>query len=205
MSLESDIKNQYEQFNNQNDWSTFKYAADYYLDNAAILLKEDIRHKDKNFKLLFRNIQKRLYIGIACELLLKAIYLKNGYVINKRKDPKKTQGKYPFLFSEINTDDFSKNDTLTFNHLLQKLSEVIPVEKEIKNKISKGLKIAKVFRNKEGHIVSLSHKYVPQNYRDIEQSLKLLYKLVFNEQLSIFITFANNEKGVFKIKKLTST
>lgn len=85
-SIESEINEQYEDFFKSDDWSTFKYAADYYLNNAAMILKKDIDYCDDRLKLMFRNIQKRLYIGIACEFLLKAIFLKHGYVINKPKN-----------------------------------------------------------------------------------------------------------------------
>ncbi|MEW8074180.1 MAG: hypothetical protein AB2826_27625 [Candidatus Thiodiazotropha sp.] len=173
MSLESEIKTQYEEFFRPDDWSTFKCAADYYFENAATVLKKDIQHNDNNLKLLFRNIQKRLYIGIACEFLLKAIFLKNGYVINKRVNANTPQGKYPFIAADVDPNYFDKSNTLTFNDLLQKLFKVIEAKKGERKAIEKGLKIAKVFRNKEGHAVTVFHDYNPQNYRDIEDSLAL--------------------------------
>jgi len=199
MSIESEIAKQYEEFYRQNDWSTFKYAADYYLENAAKVLKKDIKYQDDTMKLLFRNIQKRLYIGIACELLLKAIYLKAGYVINKRKIRDKPKGSAPFLANQISNNDFLTNKTLTFNDLLQKIFKVINIQGIDKKIVDKGLRIAKVFRNKEGHSISLVHKYDPQNYRDIEECLRLLYKQVFNEDLSLVIAFGADEIGIFKI------
>ncbi len=198
MSIEADINKQYEQYFVQDDWRTFKYAADYYLENAANSLKVDIKHKDERLKLLFRNIQKRLYIGIGCEFILKAIYLKNGYVINKRNNHEIPPGRYPFKACEIQPNDFSKNKTFTFNELLQKLFKIIDFGDE-RAEIEKGLRIAKVFRNKEGHVVTISHEYVAQNYRDVEGCLKLLYRNVFNEKLSIFIAFGKNEIGEFEV------
>jgi len=202
MSIESEIKSQYEEIFRPDDWTTFKVAADYYLENASKLLKNDIKSADENLKLLFRNIQKRLFIGIAFEFLLKSIFLKNGYMINKRTIRDVPPGEFPFISKNINERDFSQSRTLTFNDLAQKLAKIIKLEKKKQKTVNRGVKIAKVFRNKEGHIISVAHQYVPQNYRDIEECLKLLYSEVFNQDLSINIAFAKNELGVFDINPI---
>ncbi|MDF1644382.1 MAG: hypothetical protein P1U80_09380 [Pseudomonadales bacterium] len=197
-SVESGINEQYEKFFQSDDWTTFKYAADYYLKNAALILKKDINYCDDSLKLMFRNIQKRLYIGIACEFLLKSIFLKLGYVTNKPQSREIPEGSYPYLFSSIDPKDFSMSNTLTFNELLQKLCQIGDFENS-RATIEKGLKIAKVFRNKEGHVVSVAHEYDSQNYRDVEEGLKLLYEAVFAEKIEIFIAFGKNETGKFEI------
>ena len=161
-------------------------------------LKKDINYCDDSLKLMFRNIQKRLYIGIACEFLLKSIFLKLGYVINKPKNRGIPEGGYPYLFSSIGSKDFSMSNTLTFNELLQKLFKISNFG-DSKATIEKGLRIAKVFRNKEGHVVSVAHEYDSQNYRDVEEGLKLLYEAVFAERIEIFIAFGKNETGKFEI------
>ena len=84
-TIEKSIKDQYAKVFKKKDWGNFKLIADYYLNKAATLKRKDIDIND-NFKLLVRNIQKRLFLGIASELLVKACYLKCGYVINKPKD-----------------------------------------------------------------------------------------------------------------------
>lgn len=84
-SIEQEIKNQYAKFFEISDWNTFKTASEYYLQNAAKVLTRDIKYESRALKLLRRNVQKRLYIGIACELLLKSLYLRKGYCINKPK------------------------------------------------------------------------------------------------------------------------
>ena len=201
MSIESEIKSQYEEIFRPDDWSTFKVASDYYLENASKLLKKDIKNTDENFKLLFRNIQKRLFIGIAFEFLLKSIFLKYGFMINKRKVNNIPPGRFPFVSVDVDENDFSKSRTLTFNDLSQKLPKVINLDKNKQSIVNKGVKIAKVFRNKEGHIISVSHEYISQNYRDIEECLKLLYSEVFDQKLEIHIAFSKNELGVFNINK----
>lgn len=40
VSIESDVSEQFEDFFREDDWSTFKTGADYYLNNAALILKK---------------------------------------------------------------------------------------------------------------------------------------------------------------------
>lgn len=58
--------------------------ADYYFKKAALLRKRDIRVSGQN-GLLILNIQKRLFLGVGGELLVKAFYLKRGYIVNSPK------------------------------------------------------------------------------------------------------------------------
>lgn len=118
-SVEQNIKNQYAKFFKESDWNIFKTAAEYYLQNAARVLTSDIKYEAKVLKLLRRNVQKRLYIGIACELLLKSLYLKNGYCINKPKRDKKISMQYPYRLSQINKCDFDITETFAFNKLME--------------------------------------------------------------------------------------
>jgi hypothetical protein len=198
-SIETEIKEQYAKHFVNSDWTLFKSTAEYYLETAARVLKKDIKYGSESLKLLHRNIQKRLYIGIACELLLKAFYLKNEYCINKVKNKKNTNGTFPFKLNAIDKDDFNKNDTITLHMLIEGVLNVSNLgdDKEI---IIKGLKIAKTFRNKEGHVVVLWHNYEPQNYRDIEHSLTAFYKIAFGEKLNIHFSVGDGEDAVFNIQ-----
>ena len=85
MQTLEEIKEQYARVLDQKDWVQFKYIADYYFDTAAKLKKRDVNVREE-LQLLVRNSQKRLFIGIGCEMLLKAIYLKSAYCINKYKN-----------------------------------------------------------------------------------------------------------------------
>ncbi|HWP91804.1 MAG TPA: hypothetical protein VNN20_06370 [Thermodesulfobacteriota bacterium] len=201
ISIEEDVKNQYAKFFEKGDWHIFKRAAEYYLENAARVSTSDIRYEAKALKLLRRNIQKRLYIGIACELLLKSLYLKNGYCINKLKRNRKIAERYPYRFSQINQDDFDVTETFLFNKLMEGLYEIIDFGPN-KLTVDKGFRIAKVFRNKEGHVVVLWHDYEPQNYRDIEAALAGFYKVVFSEDLRVRFSVREGEKAEFKISKI---
>ena len=144
-----------------------------------------------------RNIQKRLFIGIGTELLLKSLFLKNDYCINKIKRRRTPNPNKPTKFSTIvNSHDLNPNDTYGLNKLIENISEVINSTDE--NRLTKGLKIAKVFRNKEGHVASLWHDFDPENYTDIEKSIMEVYDLGFNEKLTFQVSFEKDEEAKFK-------
>jgi hypothetical protein len=200
-SIERSIKDQYAKFFEKSDWNIFKKSADYYFETAAKILKKDIQYGEEYLKLLRRNVTKRLFIGIGCELLLKAIYLKNGFCINKLKQDKKLPNQYPYKIADINPNDFRDDDTLSFNQLIGKLFDIEDYGQE-KDLIEKGLKISKVFRNKEGHVIVLWHNFNPQNYRDVETSLIGIYRNSFNENLQLTFSVADGKVANFNIKKI---
>lgn len=174
----------------------FKRFADYYLKKAVHLRKRDISIDDE-LKLLGRNIQKRLFIGIGCELLLKALYLKNGFNINLVKDKKSNMKDFPFLLQEIDRNDFYQDNTHTIYDLIEHLPKVRKF-KQI-SRIRNGLRIAKVFRNKEGHVVLERHDFDRSNYTEIEKAIAELYREGFREDLSIRFSLKPNEKSLWKI------
>ena len=198
-SIERSIKDQYAKFFEKSDWNIFKKSADYYFETAAKILKKDIQYGEEYLKLLRRNVTKRLFIGIGCELLLKAIYLKNGFCINNLKQGKKLPNQYPNKIADIDPNDFRDDDTLSLNQLIRKLFDIEDYGQE-KDLIEKGLKISKVFRNKEGHVIVLWHNFNPQNYRDVETSLIGIYRNSFNEDLQLTFSVADGEVANFNIK-----
>jgi len=197
-SIERSIKDQFAKFFEQTDWIIFKKSADYYFETAARILKKDISYGEENLKLLRRNVTKRLYIGIGCELLLKAIYLKNGFCINKLKEGKQLQTQFPYELAITDKNDFKDDDTLSFNQLIEKLFTIEDYGQK-KSLIEKGLKISKVFRNKEGHVVALRHNYDASNYTDVATSLVGIYKKSFGEDLQLTFSFADGEEAIFNI------
>lgn len=194
-NVEQDIKNQFSKIFEFKDTPVFKKMADYYFEQAAKLLNKDIDIEDK-FKLMVRNIQKRLFIGIATELLLKSIYLKNGYCINKHK--KGFGIGYPDLFKNINKVELEISNTYSLNELIDNFSKISKIH--LSKDTIKGLKICKVFRNKEGHIAVLHHKAIPQNYRDIESAIIDMYNIGFGEKLKFKISFMDEEESLFNIE-----
>jgi hypothetical protein len=197
-SLEQQIKDQYARIFRRGDWHLFKDVAEYHLRSAAYLRIKGIRYPRR--QRLIRNIRKRLYIGVACELLLKAFYLKSGHIINKPARGKCIAASSPYRFAEVNLSDFDKYETQTMNYLIQELGKVHRFAKH--NIVARGFTIAKVFRNKEGHVALPSHAYNPQNYEDIEQALIEFYREAFGEKLAIQISMERKERGKFKVKPL---
>lgn len=197
VSIERGVKDQYAKVFKKSDWVLFKESADYYFESATYLLKNDIKYGSESHRLLRRNIQKRLFIGIACELLIKAVYLKNGYVINKFKNSKDTEKMtFPFKYSEICIDDLKDDDTFSFNQVIDGLVKIHSFNED-KKSVLDGLKVSKVFRNKEGHTVTYRHNFQSENYSMIEKSVTIIYRQVFNEHLSFKIAFAKNDIAEF--------
>lgn len=132
-------------------------------------------------------------------MLLKAFYLKNGYCINKPKNKTTPNGVFLYKIKDIDKSDFKDDDTITFSNLMEKLYSIKDFGSD-RQIIDIGLRIAKVFRNKEGHVVVLWHDYDPQNYRDIENSLIAFYRIAFGENLKLRFSFGDGEKAFFEIE-----
>lgn len=195
MSIEEEIKEQYSKIFRSADSIIFKLMADFYFENAAKILKKDISIRDP-YKLMGRNIQKRLYIGIGTELLLKSLFLKNDYCINKVKKKASPNPNKPVKFNKIIDESIlNPSDTYTLNSLIDNLPEILSE----KDNYAKGLKISKVFRNKEGHVAVLWHKPNKENYSDIEKAIIYIYKEGYNENLDFKISFLDGDKAEFKI------
>jgi hypothetical protein len=198
VSIEKSIKQQFARVFQRSDWRRFKRVADVYLRQAAFLRKRDIK-APPNLKLLLRNSQKRLLIGVGVELLLKALYLKNGYAINKPEDGNKTL-RLPFRIEKGTASHLLDDETFTLANLIDHTSNVIRLSDG--GTVMRGLKIAKVFRNKEGHVVTSQHAFDPANYRDIELTLRELYRQGFSESLSVRFSLERNEHPIWKVVPL---
>ena len=191
----NEIKSQYARILENGDWVNFKEIAEFYFMAAAKLKKKHIESK-KNI-LLLRNSQKRLFLGIGCELFLKAIYLKNGYCINKLKSGSNKNNSPIHKLSSLNIETINSNDTFSIGPLIDKLDKVFEIDKF--DKVKRGLQIAMTFRNKEGHVTFPSHEFNDSNYKDISDAIILLYHQFFNENLIFNISMKPNEKYEFRL------
>ena len=194
-SFESSIKSHFARVFTASDWRLFKKLAELNFRDAAVLLKKDMSIEN-SLKLLARNSRKRMLIGVGVELLLKAVYLKKGYVINK---PKSGSPKFPFLAKDAAGVQLAEDQTFMLDVLIKNLPAVVLLLDS--DLTLKCLKIAKVFRNKEGHGVTQEHKFDPLNYTDIATSLAQLYQDAFGEKLVARFSMAPNELPVWKISK----
>lgn len=197
MDVVNEIKSQYVKVLVQKDWRQFKQVAEYYLKEAARIKKGDIKSKTR--KLLLRNSQKRLFLGIGCELLIKAFYLKEGYCINKFTKQFSEKKSPIHKLSDLSVKDINEKDTFTLDALINNLNKINKFNDY--NNIKRGFQIAMVFRNKEGHVTFPSHKFKESSYRDIESAFKIFYKEAFGEKLLFQISMKPYEKHLFKVSK----
>ena len=71
-TVEQTVKADFARVFVQADWDLFKAMAEFHLERAARLKKTDMKYVPRRWRLLARNAQKRLFIGIGTKLLLKA-------------------------------------------------------------------------------------------------------------------------------------
>jgi hypothetical protein len=196
-SVEQTVKQQFARVFRGTDWYLFKSVADCYLRQAAFLRKRHVV-ATSDLALLIRNSQKRLLIGIGSELVLKALYLKLGYVINKPVDRKHLKG--PITLNEAAHVPLERADTFTLSELIDWLGKVIVLSN--KEDIDRGLRTAKVFRNKEAHVVTATHAFKISSYRHIELALRELYRQAFNERLSVRFSLGPTDRPMWRISLL---
>lgn len=194
-TVEQTTRKQFERIFDVDDWLLFKVMAELNLEQAVKLRKRDMAIA-KKYRLVARNSRKRLLIGVGVELLLKSIYLKQGYSINKPKNREKVQ--FPFLARDACEMELVAHDTHSLGQLIEKLPHILPSTRD--SKMLRGLRIAKVFRNKEGHGVTPSQEFDESNYSDIAASLAILYHDVFGQSLDVHFSMKANEVAVWSIR-----
>ncbi|MFN7550228.1 MAG: hypothetical protein ACK59M_00225 [Pseudomonadota bacterium] len=62
------------------------------------------------------------------------------------------------------------------------------------------MNIAKVLRNKEGHVATPRHRYDKDSYRAMEAALKGLYREIFGADLTIKVSFLRGEKSLWHLR-----
>jgi hypothetical protein len=122
--------------------------------------------------------------------------LKHGFAINKAPSKHPTL-RLPFTWAAAAGVALASDDTYMLGALIDKLSKVPRFHDY--GRFDRGLRIAKVFRNKEGHVVLPAHEFKPQNYRDIEQSLVEMYSRGFGETLRVRFSVGVKEKALWKV------
>lgn len=198
-SVEQAVKAQFARVFVQSDWQLFKRMAEFYLDRAAYLRTADMKRVAQPFRLLARNSEKRLFIGIGTELLLKGLYLKHGFAINRFERGTAGAPSFPFTFAQAQGFTQAPAETYMLNELIQRLSAVPAIGNL--GELERGLCIAKVFRNKEGHSVLPRHRFDPHNYRDIEAALVGLYARGFAQNLQVRFSLKAGERGAWRVKR----
>jgi hypothetical protein len=194
---EAEVKAQFARVFVSGDWSRFKRMAEFYLRRAVYLQKRDM-DVSQDLQLLARNCVKRLFIGVGMELLVKSVYLHRGFSINMLEPP--TQPgvpSVPFTFQQVAGFTQSADRTYKFDVLIPKLAGVLGSGPP--GELDKGLKVAKVFRNKEGHGV-LSQKFDRSSYTAVEVTLSELYSRAWGQRLTVRFSLTPHEKGLWRLQ-----
>jgi hypothetical protein len=194
-SVEEAVRSQFAREFSSSDWRLFKRMAETYFREAVFLMTSRLRAPAK-LRLLVRNSRKRLYIGVGTELLLKAVYLKAGYCINKPRD-RRARVRFPFTRRQASGVPLNPAETYQLDQLITQLKNITNLPKP--DVVLRGLKIAKVFRNKEGHVVTRAHKYDRSSYRAIEVALTELYLRAFQEKLVVRFSVGHKERGAWRV------
>lgn len=193
--LVNQIKDQFVRRLEKNDSEHLLEVAEYHFEVAAKLRKKNIRYGNK--KLLIRNSMKRLHLGIGVELLLKAAYLRKGICINKLKRGVVEIENSPIhLIESLDENKINSKETYSLNLLIDKYPQVFQLE--CSEEFLNGLKIAMVFRNKEGHTSFQSHEFEENNYKVISNAVIKLYQEAFQQRLKFEIAMQAKDKGSFK-------
>lgn len=132
-------------------------------------------------------VGNRIYLGIAFEMLLKAIYLKKGYRINcPNKNGMSVWNErkltLPFKPRQLERVYLSRN-TVQLDDLIKNLDIVLPkkIHKEdAKYYIEHGLRLAQEWRNTDAHIPVNFKRIDIIQMNAINSAKKLLYKIFFN-------------------------
>lgn len=198
-STEQTAKAQFAKVFTAADWRNFKLIADRYFERSARLRKADMLAFPAGSRLLARNIEKRLFIGIGMELLLKSLYLKHGFVINKAVQDSQNVPQFPFSKEDADAAGVTlePRDTYNLNDLIQCLHRVPAIG--ALGPIETGLRVAKVFRNKEGHVVVGAHKFNATEYTEVEKALVRIYDLGFDQTLEVTISMKPYQKARWKL------
>src|ERR1700730_10376463 len=124
-SVEEGVKGQFARGLRQEDWRLLKRMGEYYLEQAVFLKKTDVRIEEA-LRLLARNCQKRLFIGVGAELVTKAAFLRSGLAVNRPisgEDRATRPPRFRFRRESGEAIELSAGETYTFAELIEAIGE----------------------------------------------------------------------------------
>lgn len=188
-----DLNGRFSQKYSQKDWKIFKKNADKFFDFFRETFPGSIPLEKLGFrKHIAERLKSRIFLGIGVELLLKSVYLKNGYLINETQFPKGTRKpNKPYKISEVKENYINKNQTYGIGYYLKNLHIFFEKCKHYDSKryityVKKGLSIVKIWRDKDTHIGGGYHMQRGSDLIDIQNSLGNIYGNEFNETFRLF-------------------
>lgn len=128
----------------------------------------------------------RIFLGIGCELLVKSVYLKKGYLINRVLN--KPENKvFPYRMKVITIENIDSGNTEFFRKLNSNLHKLMPKRVKLHDYnrlIKKGLEIARIWRNKDTHIGGGYHRQ-SMEIHDIGNAVHNIYFIFYRSRFNI--------------------
>lgn len=161
----------------QKDWKFFIEKSEYFFSLPEDTLNLSNRHS--------MDFMDRIYLGMGFEFLLKAIFLKKGYLINKTVDIKifkkngKIKPKESIKLGEL-TKKFIRTETSSLGYFINNLPKIKPAKFKLVDfeyQILAGLLIVQCWRNQEVHIPVGLRRTDNKIEQHIKYSHDLLYKI----------------------------
>lgn len=162
----------------QKDWHLFVNKSEYFFS----LYTSSINF----FGVKNEDYLNRAYLGFGFEFLLKGIFLKKGYLINKVVNNNqfilagKAIPSHPIKLGAV-TKDFIKAEVYGFDHWINQIKRIKPLKVEDRDfdyYILAGLKIAQNWRNKDVHTPTgyrMSDSVIQQHLKDSHDGLYHLF------------------------------
>lgn len=156
----------------------------YFKEGAELLIAHGIEHYMKltggmsTPESLIRLYQSYLNIAVGCELLLKGIYLKNGYMINQ------TTGKKVIKFSDDLKSTVKEGKTYSFGTLIEKAGSTIFNDLNFsEDEVSRIKEIFKLINLKRNNLVHAGKKHYDsfEYPKCIGEAILSLYNQAFAE------------------------
>lgn len=159
------------------DWIKFLKISEYFFNLHRGLAKFLIE-KERDYYL------DRIYLGCGFEFLLKAIFLRKGYLINKTTSRNEFQNlrltipQHPIKLGRL-TKQFIKSEINNFDYFINQLKKIKPQnieDKYFNYYILAGLKIAQSWRNQDIHIPTGLRRTTGKHENHLKWSHDFLYK-----------------------------
>lgn len=181
----------------QEDWREVKKSGEKFLKYAYKYKPKiiNLSNRSEREEKFFRELLYRILMGIGCELIVKAVYLKEGYIINRYKIKK---SRFPAKLGSMPDKKLNPFITFDINILISCFHTFFPkIDKMLYNRwISKGLQIARIWRNKDIHNGGRYHMETGMDVFDIETSLIAIYDHIFNDKDSLLQMLNINDRCI---------
>lgn len=158
----------------QDGWEKLKLRGEKFIRHAFIDKPNEINFDEDAPEDFFRLQKFRLMLGLGCELILKSLYLKEGYAINL---PKPNTIHFPVKLEDIGSEDLEGGRTAGGRKLVDNIDKLFGGFYE---DIWKGFEIARQWRNKDIHKGGVYHREGGDDKGKIMTALRNTYDRFFD-------------------------